>query len=112
MIESIKKNKYGILLMIISSICVCLGQLLWKLSSKYGMLFLLIGFVLYGIGAIIMIIAYRYGSLSVLQPILSLNYVISIFFGVVILNESIHPAKLLGIIVIICGVFFIVGGDE
>ena len=34
MIKSLKENGKGILLMLVSSICVCTGQLFWKLSSK------------------------------------------------------------------------------
>ena len=100
------------MLMILSSICVCFGQLLWKLSNDYGLIYLLGGFVLYGIGAIIMVVAYRYGSLSVLQPVLSLNYVISIIIGVAILKEDFSLVKLVGIIIIIFGVVLIAGGDE
>lgn len=112
MLKSIKKNKYGIILMVISSICVCLGQLFWKLSIDKGLFYLISGFTLYGLGALIMIIAYKFGSLSVLQPILSLNYVFSIILGMIILNESINILKLLGITIIILGVIFIAGGDE
>lgn len=36
MLESFQKNKKGILLMLVSSICVCVGQLLWKLSATRG----------------------------------------------------------------------------
>ena len=71
MIESIQKNKKGILLMLVSSICVCVGQLLWKLSAMQGLIFMLAGFAFYGAGALIMIIAYKFGKLSVLQPMLS-----------------------------------------
>jgi drug/metabolite transporter (DMT)-like permease len=112
MLESIKKNKLGILLMCFSSICVCIGQLLWKLSVDNGLLSLLLGFALYGIGALVMIIAYRYGSLSVLQPILSLNYVFSIILAYVVLNEQITFIKLIGVLIIIAGVILIAGGDE
>ena len=78
MLESMKKNKAGILLMCVSSVCACVGQLFWKLSAKEGILLLLFGFLFYGAGAFIMLIAYRFGSLSVLQPVLSLNYVFSV----------------------------------
>lgn len=98
--------------MLVSSICVCLGQLLWKLSSTGGLLFLFLGFLLYGIGALIMIIAYRYGKLSVLQPMLSLNYVLSIILATCILNEKITLIKCVGVMVIIAGVVLIAGGDE
>ncbi len=112
MLESIEKNKKGILLMIGSSICACLGQLLWKLSASYGLYFMLLGFIFYGAGALIMIVAYKYGSLSVLQPILSLNYVLSIILGHVFLNESITVFKVIGVLVIMCGVTFVAGGDK
>ena len=112
MLESFKKNKYGIMLMILSSICVCIGQLFWKLSATKGILLLLAGFALYGIGAIIMIVAYKFGSLSVLQPMLSLNYVISIILAATILNECITLIKVIGVFVIIIGVILIGGGDD
>lgn len=112
MIESFKKNKYGILLMGISSICVCVGQLLWKLSVNEGILFLILGFVFYGIGAVVMLIAYKFGSLSVLQPMLSLNYVLSIILATRILNEEITLMKVIGVLIIIVGVILIGGGDD
>ena len=111
MIDSLKKNKKGIILMIFSSVLVCFGQLLWKLSSR-GLKYLIIGFILYGFGALIMLIAYKYGSLSVLQPCLSLNYALSIFLGVWVLGESLSLMKIIGIIIIIIGVIMIGGGDE
>lgn len=112
MLESLKKNKKGILLMLLSSICVCIGQLLWKLSNTNGVIFLVLGFAFYGIGALVMIVAYKFGSLSVLQPMLSLNYIISIILAKSILNESITLMKLIGILIIIVGVVLIGGGDD
>lgn len=110
--ESFNKNKKGILLMIISSICVCIGQLLWKLSVEKGILILVLGFVFYGIGALVMIVAYRFGKLSVLQPMLSLNYVLSIILAAFVLKEKITLLKCIGVLVIIAGVILIAGGDE
>ena len=98
--------------MIISSICVCIGQLFWKLSSEYGIVILLLGFVFSGIGALVMIVAYKYGKLSVLQPMLSLNYVLSIWLAEFVLNEEIRTLKFIGVLVIIFGVVMIAGGDE
>ncbi|MFT8872949.1 MAG: EamA family transporter [Sporolactobacillus sp.] len=113
MIQSLKKNKYGILLMVLSSLFVCIGQLFWKLfSSNHSILILSAGFLLYGIGAMVMIVAYRFGSLSVLQPMLSVNYVLSLFIGTLILNESFTIVKCLGVVVITAGVLLIGGGDE
>lgn len=112
MLESIQKNKKGILLMIVSSICVCIGQLLWKLSATQGLFIMFLGFVFYGIGALVMIVAYKYGKLSVLQPMLSLNYVLSIVLAVFVLKESVTLLKCIGVLIIIAGVVLIAGGDE
>ena len=110
--ESFAKNKTGILLMVISSIFACIGQLLWKLSAEKGLFVLFLGFVFYGFGALIMLIAYKFGSLSVLQPILSLNYVLSLFLAAKVLGEPITLIKIIGVLVIICGVIMIGGGDN
>lgn len=112
MIESFKKNKTGIILMLFSSLFVCVGQLMWKLAVNKGIIWILFGFGFYGFGALIMIIAYRFGSLSVLQPMLSLNYVLSIFLASIVLKESITLLKVCGILIIIIGVVLIGGGDE
>ena len=69
-------------------------------------------FGFYGVGALIMIIAYRYGKLSVLQPMLSLNYILSIFLAALVLKEKITILKCIGVLVIIIGVIMIAGGDE
>lgn len=112
MLSSIRKNKKGIILIIFSSICACIGQLLWKISIEKDLFYLLLGFLIYAIGAFVMIIAYRYGSLSVLQPFLSLNYVLSIFLGYFILDEIITIYKIIGVLLIIIGVLLIAMGDQ
>ena len=110
--ESFAKNRTGILLMLISSICACVGQLLWKLSAEQGIWIALAGFAFYGMGALIMLIAYRFGSLSVLQPMLSMNYVLGIILGALVLKEAVTIKKVIGVLVIMVGVILIGGGDE
>ncbi len=112
MLESLKKNKTGIFLMLASSVCVCIGQLLWKLSVTQGWLMMFAGFFLYGIGAILMMTAYRFGKLSVLQPMLSFNYALSILLAALVLGEEITAMKCAGVLAIIAGVITIAGGDE
>lgn len=109
--NSLKKNKKGIWLMLLSSFMVCFGQLLWKLSIDSNIYYLLGGFILYGFGAITMIIAYRFGSLSVLQPMLSINYILSIIIGHFILGELISWQDILGVLFIMGGVILIAKGD-
>ncbi len=112
MIESLRKNKKGIFLMILSSFCVCLGQLFWKLSINHNLFYLLLGFGLYGFGALLMLYAYKFGKLSVLQPILSVNYIFTILFACLILHETILWQDIVGIFIIMIGVFLIGGGDN
>lgn len=123
MAESFRRNKKGILLMLVASVCACVGQLLWKLASErgavtaiagfevQGLYYMLAGFVIYGIGAIFMVISYRYGKLSVLQPVLSMSYVLSIFLAGAVLHESVTLLKCIGVLVIIAGVVLVAGGD-
>jgi len=116
--KSLKKNRTGIALMLLSSVCVCTGQMFWKIATEGKIttegkiINLLLGFALYGTGAIIMIFAYKHGSLSVLQPMLSMNYVLTIIIGKFILSEEITMTKLIGIAVIVFGVVMIGCGDE
>jgi len=112
MIESMKNNGHGILLMAVSALLASFGQMFWKMFHTYGLWAMALGFALYAAGALVMIVAYRYGRLSVLQPILCLSYVFAIFIAVFILNEDMTPLKLAGIIVVIFGVVMIAGGDE
>ncbi len=93
--------------MVCSSACMCIGQLLWKLSTSGSVAALAGGAVLYGIGALTMIMAYRYGRLSVLQPILSLHYVLSLILGALVLGEVISLYKGIGIVIIITGLVLI-----
>lgn len=97
--------------MIASSLCVCFGQLFWKLSATSGYDAMMIGFLLYSVGALMMIIAYRFGSLSVLQPMLSINYVLGMFIGYYFLGEQINVINVIGVVAIIGGVIAIAGGD-
>lgn len=112
MLKSFYKNRKGIALMIASSICACIGQLLWKILIEKDIRGLALGFLFYGIGALFMIIAYKFGKLSVLQPMLSLNYALSILLGLVILNEKITYQKNIGVLMIMFGVILIAGGDK
>lgn len=108
---SFQRNKKGIYLIICSAVLVCVGQLLWKLSVTQGVIALFIGFIFYGVGALSMLVAYRYGQLSILQPMLSLNYVLSAILGLLVLHETFSLPKGIGIVIITLGVILI-GGDN
>ena len=100
------KNRLGlgIALMIGSALFTCFGQLGWKLSANGGaVVFLIAGFALYGCGALLMMIAMRFGELSVLHPMLSSGYILSIVLGFFVLGEDVSARKIVGIAVIIAG---------
>lgn len=75
-----------------------------KLITNY---ILMLGFFLYGISAIFFIIAIRGGELSVLYPLVSINYIWVSFLSIKFLNEKMNLYKWLGIIMIIFGVSMI-----
>ena len=112
--SSFEKNKKGIVMMLFSSLCVCLGQMFWKLADgeEMSLFYLACGFVLYGMGAVVMVLAYRYGSLSVLQPMLAANYIFAPIIARIVLDEVIEPRRIFAIAVIIVGIILIGGGDE
>ena len=103
------------MIMLTSSMTTCLGQLCWKLASVNGeidLIFLILGFFLYGCGALLMITALRYGELSVLYPILSAGYMLSIVLGAIVLKESVAGNKILAIAAIMLGLIMISMEDK
>lgn len=111
-LESLQKNKKGIVLILFASVLTSIGQLLWKMSNGNNLILLITGFMYYGLGAVLMVIAFRFGSLSVLHPMLSFSYIFAIVLGSTVLNEHVSLRQLLAICVIIVGVILLGGGDE
>ncbi len=104
-----RKQLYkGIALILLSAAVACVGQLLWKLAARDESLILLfVGLVLYGSGALLMIVALKYGELSVLHPMMSAGYVLSLVLGALVLNEHITALRIVGVAVIIVGLVFL-----
>lgn len=97
----------GIFLIVFSSLCVCIGQLLWKIAHTEGINYIIIGFIFYGIGSVFMILSYKYGKVSILQPILGISYIFSLFLGNIYLQENISLIKCCGVFLILFGIFFL-----
>ena len=94
----------GIGLMLLSALSSCTGQLMWKLAGlDRGIIYYLAGFALYGLGALLMVAAFRFGEMSVLHPMLSVGFVISVFLGAAVLGEQISLRRGAGILLIIGG---------
>lgn len=103
--------KKGICLMLLSSFLTCTGQLFWKLAAgktdTMHFVFLLAGLAMYGFGAILMIVAFRFGDVSILHPMLSFGFIVSLFYGALILKEDIRINNILGVGIIILGMVFL-----
>lgn len=98
----------GIALMLLSALFACTGQLLWKLAAgSDSLLLVVLGFSLYGSGALLMISALRYGELSILHPMMSAGYVLSLVLGGLVLDEKISGLRILGVLAIIVGLIFL-----
>lgn len=101
----------GVSLMAGSALCVCIGQLLWKLGATHGVGLVVIGLVCYAIGALLMLVAYRFGELSVLQPILGLSYALSLIAGWYWLGEHVSVLRIIGVITVVLGVTVLARGS-
>ena len=103
-----KNNKnfaLGITLICIAATLSSISQLLWKIGTDgtWGIVWYLAGFVFSGLGMVLMMLAFRFGEVSVLQPLMSLGFALSIILGWVFLGESLSWPKILGTACIIIG---------
>lgn len=103
-----KSSIKGIIVMIVASFITATGQLLWKLFQlENSLLYLILGFSLYGIGAILMIIAFKYGKYSAVHPMMCTSYIFALGYSSIFLSEKINLIQVIGVLVIIFGVFLI-----
>jgi drug/metabolite transporter (DMT)-like permease len=73
---------------------------------------LLAGLSLYGLFTLLFIFALRDGELSVIYPIISLNYVWVTGLSVILFHETLNPFKVCGVIVIVLGVTILGAGGK
>ena len=92
--------------MLISSLLVAIGQLLWKLSTL-NQSYILLGLTLYGFALIFMNIAYKLSDVSKMHPILSLSIVFSLIISYILFSEIITATKIVGVLTICIGVFLL-----
>ncbi|EOL44188.1 EamA family transporter [Enterococcus caccae] len=102
-----QKLSLGIVLILIAATLSSLGQLAWKFGAdgtgSYAIILYIVGFIAAGAGMFFMMAAFRYGEVSILQPMMSLGFALSIVLGALFLNESITWYKLIGTGFIIAG---------
>lgn len=116
-----KTTKKAIFLIILSSICAGIGQLMWKSASSsltssifsFLNIYLIGGIFLYGLATVIMVLSFREGELSVLHPFLATSYVwVTLISPFIISSETLSTFKILGVILIFFGVSFIAYGGK
>jgi drug/metabolite transporter (DMT)-like permease len=73
---------------------------------------LLGGLSLYGLFTLLLIFALRDGELSVIYPIIALNYVWVTILSLIFFKETMNPFKACGVTVIVLGVMVLGRGSE
>ncbi|MDH5378088.1 MAG: EamA family transporter [Gammaproteobacteria bacterium] len=108
---------------------IVFSQVLWKLAiDKNGGLFnseqsllanisnvlfapaMLLGICLYIVASVFWMYLLGKYDYSYIYPMMSISYVLSFFFAVYFFNETLNLYKILGVILIISGVFVIAKG--
>ena len=114
-------SRNSIILVIIAALIMSISQIFLKIASKKLKLQipislellrevlsieLLLGVLLLSIAALIYIVALKNGELSILYPIFASSYIwIAIFSPIVFPTDSLNLVKVIGIIIIIGGVY-------
>lgn len=105
---SSKKQSWttAILLIIVAATLNSLSQVFWKIGdmqSIKGLLILFLGLLISGAGMIFMMISFRFGEVSILQPMMSVGFALSMVFGSLFFAETVTLNKLIGTALIIVG---------
>jgi drug/metabolite transporter (DMT)-like permease len=112
------KRRLAIFIVLACTLLVAIGQYLIKLGanrlSHAGLLAttigiftipqLFAGYCLYAVFTVMFIYALRHGELSILYPLIALGYVWVTITAVIALHETLNSLKIVGLIVIMCGV--------
>lgn len=118
MSETTHTPKFAIVLALICTIFISVGQLFYKLGSEEVIdiislfnIFVILGLFSYFLGSILYIIALKKGELTVLAPVLALNYVWVVLLSIIFLGEVINILRWTGIASVVIGATVIgVGG--
>ena len=70
------------------------------------------GLSLYGLFTLLLIFALRDGELSIIYPVIALNYVWVTILSLIFFNETMNPFKAIGILVIMVGVVILGRGSQ
>jgi multidrug transporter EmrE-like cation transporter len=84
------------------------GASIWELMGN-GLLnsFVWLGFASFGAGAVLWLAVLAKEEVSYAYPLSSLGYLIVLLGSYVLFHENISPARIIGILLLIIGIFFI-----
>jgi len=117
----VNNKKLAIIIMLTCTIFTALGQLFFKYSSttfEWNLISLItnynliIGFIFYGLGSVLLIVALKFGDLSMIYPIVSLNFVWVMLISAFVFGEVINSFKINAVILIMLGIVFIAGSGN
>ncbi|HME05930.1 MAG TPA: hypothetical protein VKG25_02730 [Bryobacteraceae bacterium] len=117
-IDLAKRKRHSLIIVLCCTVIGAAAQVLLKFGAGHlshpslwqaaiGILtnpYLFLGYACYGIFAALLVIALRHGELSLLYPVIALNYAWVSILSVVIFHEHMNPLKIAGVSVIIIGV--------
>ena len=118
MAKKIYTPKAAIALALICTFFISIGQLFYKLGSERvtGIIslfniFVIAGIIFYFLGSILYIAALKKGELTVIAPLLALNYIWVVLLSIIFLGELASALRWSGVAFVVIGVSFIgVGG--
>ena len=110
-IQSIAKNRVGILVMLFNSVLIATSQLLFRNAVYHGIEYAVIGIIIQLLGTCVMMFAYKFGSFSVLSPVMSISMVLAVAGGKVFFNENVTFLQISGLAFVVVGVGLISAGD-
>ena len=84
------------------------GNPVQSLLGIFGTPWIIVGFVCYGLSSVLWLDVLSKLDFSLAFPMVSLTYVFSQIIGHFLFHETIGPARLLGVVLILAGLFFVV----
>ncbi len=88
------------------------GPIAAHLPAILANLHLWAGLSLYGLFTALLLLALRDGELSILYPVIALNYVWVTFLSMALFKETLNPFKAVGIAAIVLGVVILGRGSQ
>ena len=84
------------------------GNPLGSLLGLFRTPWIIVGFVCYGIAAILWLDVLSKLDFSLAFPLVSLTYVFSLVIGRFVFDETVGPSRIVGVVLILSGLFFII----